>query len=114
MRSRHAIALATALVTLVLSTGTASAQVIKYSCSPGAADCSGWHASDVVLSWYPSPAVMDSDNCPIAKLLTQEGVTNWLCGVIVGGQWSWDTATVRIDKSAPQADAATPRRPPAA
>jgi len=106
------IVLVAAIAAFCLVTGTASAQVIKYSCSPGAADCSGWHASDVVLSWYPSPAVMDSDNCPIAKLLTQEGVTNWLCGVLVGGQWSWYTATVRIDKSAPQATVATPSRPP--
>ena len=65
-----------------------------------------------MLSWYPSPAVMDSDNCPTAKLLTAEGVTDWLCGVLVSGQRSWYTATVRIDKSAPQANVATPTRPP--
>ncbi len=29
---------------------------------------------------------MDSDNCPIAVLLTAEGVTDWLCGVTVYGR----------------------------
>ncbi len=98
---RSLLPIALAVVFAAAGTRSAEAQVVQFSCTPGPADCTGWHTTDVVLRWFPSPAVADSDNCPIAETLTAEGVVTWLCGVLVGGTWTWVPATVSIDKTVP-------------
>jgi hypothetical protein len=67
----------------------------------------------VTLKWFPPPTAVDSDNCPITKLLTTEGVTDWSCAVLGSDNvWVWNTAVVAIDKTAPRTTGAIPARPP--
>jgi hypothetical protein len=84
----------------------------SYSCTPAPSDCNGWHRTNVVLKWF-APQAVDTNNCPIATLLSTEGVTKWSCGVTDDGiTWVWALAAVSIDKTAPAATGATPARPP--
>ena len=109
---RILLPIALALVFAAGGARSAEAQVVQFSCTPGPADCTGWRTTDVVLRWFPSPAVQDSDNCPIAETLTAEGIATWLCGVQVGGTWTWVPATISIDKSVPVVAGGTPTRAP--
>lgn len=97
-------------VCLLSAATRASALGVNYTCSPNDG-CTGWAATDVLLRWFPSPDAKDSDNCPNPKTIASEGVTRWTCGVSDLVTWTYVTATVRIDKSAPSATGAATSRP---
>ena len=113
---RRLIAVLAVVVGTGLAAQPAAAQVppASYTCTPQPADCSGWNRTDVVLRWF-APTATATNNCPVAAMITAEGVTNWDCGVSAppaSPDWVWARATIHIDKSVPRVTTATPSRPP--
>ena len=112
---RLAVALLVAGTLAVAGAGTAHAQAAApaadFTCTPGPADCSGWHDGDVQLKWFWPPTVEATKDCDF-RTLTAEGVAQATCGLLAGGTWTYETATVRIDRTPPEATGFTTDRPP--
>ena len=112
---RIAVALLAAGTLSVAGAGTAHAQAAAptadFTCTPGPADCSGWHDGDVQLKWFWPPTVEATKDCDF-RTLTAEGVAQATCGLLAGGTWTYETATVRIDRTPPEATGFTTDRPP--
>jgi hypothetical protein len=89
----------------------AAAPTADFTCTPGPADCSGWHDGDVQLKWFWPPSVEATKDCDFSTL-TAEGVHQATCGLLSGGAWMYTTATVRIDRTPPQATGFATARPP--
>ena len=89
----------------------ATAPSADFTCTPGPADCSGWHEGDVQLKWFWPAAVEATKDCDF-RTLSAEGVHQATCGVLSAGTWTYTTATVRIDRAAPQATGLATDRPP--
>ena len=112
---RRAVALLAAAALGGASAGAAQAQATApsadFTCTPGPADCSGWREGDVQLKWFWPAAVEATKDCDF-RTLTAEGVHEATCGVLSAGTWTYTTATVRIDRTAPQATGVATDRPP--
>jgi hypothetical protein len=67
LRARRVALAITVASALLISAGMnspdARAASLAASCSPGAADCSGWHRTNVLLTWTYSPAPADLSGC---------------------------------------------------
>ena len=115
MTRRHAAAFLAAATLGLTAPGAAHAQApaatADFTCTPGPADCSGWHDADVQLKWFWPPSVEATKDCDF-HTVTAEGVYQATCGLLYAGAWTYTTATVRIDRTPPQATGLSTDRPP--
>jgi hypothetical protein len=115
-----AVALAVVIGGMVLQAGAVTeaataAPWLRYACSPAPADCGTWYRSGVKLSW-------DWDNltsAPSGGDCTTRLFTGDTRGTVVscqvtstsGTEWTGQTVTIRIDKTAPTVSGAFSRAP---
>lgn len=106
---RRAIVIAAlAIAALTASAGGAAAQTATPECKPAPANCSGWYAVNVSLTWHVNAP--HSDECNNATF-TRDGVYQETCLVSAdGSNWIPLPVTIRLDKTAPSLTGVAPSR----
>jgi hypothetical protein len=93
-----------------LGAAGASAIGIEYSCTPGAADCSGWHTTSVTLRWT---AIGGSLQCSPVQVIATDGRNSVPCTASnANGDTASATAHIAIDQTPPTVTGATVSRLP--
>jgi len=84
------------------------------NCSPGPADCSGWHTSNVSITWQYEGGFTNI-TCNSLPVTSDTSGVQRTCSVAYDaeGQNPYSrTVTIKLDKTPPQVTAATPERAP--
>ena len=110
MNARSVLIVLTAVALLALTlTGSAAMALPPQpvpTCSPGPADCSGWHTSNVTVTW-------SAPGCKAVTISSDTSGTPVSCTASDGNASVTTTVTVRRDASPPSVSAAADRGPDA-
>ena len=92
----------------------AAAIDIQASCSPAPSDCSGWHHTDVIVSWTLNPRPEEGtqiiSGCVTQTISTDTAGTPVWCEAAFGADQLRRTKVVAVDKTPPVVSAAAPAR----
>ena len=80
-------------------------------CSPGPANCSGWYAGNVTVTWLYDPTGLTESDCDV-KTITSDGVSSHSCTLKYGSLTFGNTVTIRRDATPPQVTSSTLERAP--
>jgi hypothetical protein len=81
-------------------------------CSPGPADCTGWFAGNVTISWlYDSTGLTNTEGCNV-RTITTDGVSSHSCQVTYGSLVFGNTVSLKRDATPPQVTGAAFERGP--
>jgi hypothetical protein len=106
---RRALLAATlALAVLLVGAATARAVGIEYACAPG--PCDTWHATPITLQWTVTGGSLQS--CAATERITTDGVTTRTCTANSTTGSATETATIKVDLTAPVVTGATTSRVP--
>jgi hypothetical protein len=110
---KRAILIATLAAAAIAASATqAAAQSATPRCSPAPADCSGWYARDVTLSWSFQGAPTDARGCELVTFRV-DGVFARTCSVSGDGvNFNAFPVTIHVDKTAPSVTGVAPSRGP--
>src|SRR5438876_2595192 len=105
-KTRLLLLLAVAATAVALAApGAASADTITAHCSPG--DCTGWHKSNVGLSWSFDPDPPDSTTCAPQTVDESLSGTTISCDATWGADTVPASVSVLVDTHPPVLDGAT-------
>ena len=104
-----ALLLGLGLVLLVPSAAEAAGAPPVPSCSPGG--CSGWHTSNVSVSWSIAPGWTNIVKCESGPVDSDTSDAKRTCTVEYGSTTYSETVTIKRDATSPTASASVERAP---